>query len=83
LAGLENYSLKQSPELAIFRVGRRRTVQRVHQNRSQCGRDEEESDQGGKGWRLVLAQVFPEQGAVFDGGLPVERAAGVGEFQEQ
>jgi len=35
------------------------------------------------GWRLVFAQVFPEQGAVFDGGLPVERAAGVGEFQEQ
>lgn len=32
---------------------------------------------------LVLAQVFPEQGAVFDGGLPVERAASVGEFQEQ
>lgn len=45
--------------------------------------DEDEPGQDGKGSRLVFGQVFPQQGAVFDGGLPVECAAGVGEFQEQ
>lgn len=28
-------------------------------------------------------QVFLQQGAVFDGGLPVEFTAGVGKFQKQ
>ena len=42
------------------------------------------SDPGGEAtFAEQLAQVFLEQGAVFDGGFTVECAAGVGQFQEK